>query len=298
MRMEHLNTITTKTQLSLKIRLMLPDDIHHGMKLSAAEAWNQTENDWRILVDDAENICLLAEADGKVIGTTTAINYENREAWIGMVLVDKDYRGLGVSKSLLSAIFEKLSGYPSVKLDATPAGQLVYQKFGFKDEYTIGRMVNPSLSNLPLMEIDADIEPIQLQDMDEIISLDKTVFGTERTKLIRALVQNHPDKAWMLKRKKKVVGFVLGRDGSRFFQIGPLVASNINDAKYLLAKAMQPLTNQSIVVDVLFDKPELIEWLNNYGFTTQRHFIRMFKERNPFPGETDKLYLISGPEFG
>src|SRR5438067_11925052 len=88
-------------KLSLDIRLMKPDDVRHGMRLSTAEGWNQTEKDWELLIENPDNICLLAEANGKVIGTSTAINYANEETWIGMVLVDKEYRGLGVSKAML-----------------------------------------------------------------------------------------------------------------------------------------------------------------------------------------------------
>src|SRR5947209_16115471 len=100
-----------KKNLSLSIRAMQLDDVHHGMRLSTAEGWNQTEKDWKLLIENPDNFCLLAEANGKVIGTTTAINYANEETWIGMVLVDKEYRGLGVSKALLTDIFEKVAHY-------------------------------------------------------------------------------------------------------------------------------------------------------------------------------------------
>ena len=83
-------------------------DIVSAMKLSNAEGWNQTEKDWRLFVENTENVCMVAECNNKIIGTTTAINYSNQFAWIGMVLVDKEYRGQGVSKALLTNIFKKL----------------------------------------------------------------------------------------------------------------------------------------------------------------------------------------------
>jgi GNAT superfamily N-acetyltransferase len=302
MTMEGLNALQTDVKtvksLSLNIRPMQPADVSVAMRLSTAEGWNQTEKDWRLFIEDPANVCLLAEADGKVIGTTTAINYANEEAWIGMVLVDKEYRGLGVSKSLLSPIFNKLTSFQSIKLDATPAGQKVYQKFGFKDEYFIARMVNPSLNNPPVIDGDVSAEPIQAKHMDEIIAFDEAVFGVNRRPLIEFLINEHPAKSWLLKRDNRIVGFVLGRNGSRYNQIGPLVALTTMDAKLLLAKAMEPLRRQSIVVDVLYEKEELVAWLNELGFVQQRHFIRMYKEENPFPGATGKLHLICGPEFG
>src|ERR1700712_5262450 len=130
------------------IRNMEPGDVEGAMRLSDAAGWNQTEKDWGLLIENAENVCLLAESGDKVIGTTTAINYSNEVAWIGMVLVDKDYRGQGISKSLLTNIFKKLEDFKSIKLDATPDGQAVYKKLGFIDEYLIIRLTNRSMGNL------------------------------------------------------------------------------------------------------------------------------------------------------
>ena len=114
-------------QTAFTVRNMQPGDIESAMKLSTAEGWNQTEKDWKLLVDNPGNVCLVAEHSKKTIGTTTAINYSNQLAWIGMVLVDKEYRGQGVSKLLLTTIFSKLELF-SIKLDATPAGQQVLRR--------------------------------------------------------------------------------------------------------------------------------------------------------------------------
>jgi hypothetical protein len=268
------------------------------MKLSTAEGWNQTESDWKLLIENSENVCLAAESGKKVIGTTTVINYSNEVAWIGMVLVDKEYRGLGVSKSLLTAIFGKVEFCQSVKLDATPAGQLIYKEFGFKDEYSIDRLVNPSIKDLPIVEYDTLAEPIQLKHIPEIVALDEIVFGANRRQLIEFLIKQHPLKGWLLKRDKRIVGFALGRDGNKYHHIGPLVAVTTIDAKILILNSLKSLDNQPVVVDILSDKEELINWLNSIGFVKQRHFIRMYKDENKFPGLTDKQYLICGPEFG
>lgn len=273
-------------------------DIGSAMKLSNAEGWNQTEKDWKLFIEKPENVCMVAECGNKVIGTTTAINYSNQVAWIGMVLVDKEYRGQGVSKLLLADIFKKLEFCKSIKLDATPAGQQVYKKFDFKDEYLIARMTNLSMKNLPSHN-DNDIpEPIQLKHLPEIIALDEIVFGANRTQLIKSLVREYPGKAWLVKRNNRITSFVLGRDGNKYHHIGPVVASNTTDAKILITKALKKLTNQPIVVDVLCDKKDLLNWLNSIGFIEQRHFIRMYKKENTLPGITGNQYLICGPEFG
>jgi GNAT superfamily N-acetyltransferase len=280
------------------IRSMQLKDVEYAMKLSGAEGWNQTEKDWKLFIEGPQNICILAECNKKIIGTTTAINYSNQIAWIGMVLVAKEYRGQGVSRSLLTTILKKLEPVKSIKLDATPEGQRVYKKFDFKDEYLITRMITPSMKNLSFDGDDILPEPIQSKHIEEIIALDELVFGANRNQLIESLIKEYPYKAWLLKRNNSVAGFALGRKGNKYHHIGPVFASNINDVKILIKRALKALTNQPAVVDVLSEKEDLINWLNSIGFITQRHFVRMYKKENPFPGIIGKQYLICGPEFG
>lgn len=280
------------------VRPMQPGDIVYAMKLSNAEGWNQTEKDWKLLIENPQNVCLLAECNKKIIGTTTAMNYANQIAWIGMVLVAKESRGQGVSKLLVTNVLEKLESFASIKLDATPAGRQVYEKFDFKDEYLIIRLVTGSMKNLSSDDDTTFVESIRLEDIEEIIALDEQVFGTNRGPLIKSLVKQYPHKAWLLKRNNSIAGFALGREGNRYHQVGPVSGSTIDDVKMLIRKALKELINQPVVIDVLFEKENLINWLSSIGFTRQRHFVRMYKKENLFPGIANKQYVICGPEFG
>ena len=280
------------------VRPMQPGDIVYAMKLSNAEGWNQTENDWKLLIESPQNVCLVAEYNKKIIGTTTAMNYANQIAWIGMVLVAKESRGQGISKLLLTNILKKLESFESIKLDATPAGKQVYQKFDFKDEYLITRVVTGSMTNLSFEDDTTLAESIRLKDIEEIVALDEHVFGTNRRQLIESLINRYPHKAWLLKRNNSIAGFALGRDGNKYHQVGPVCGSTINDVKMLIRRALKELIYQPVVIDVLSEKEDLISWLHSIGFTMQRHFVRMYKKENLFPGIVNKQYLICGPEFG
>src|SRR5437773_12488603 len=105
------------------IRPMQLSDIVHAMKLSNTEGWNQTEKDWKLIIESPQNVCMLAECNRKIIGTTTAMNYSNQIAWIGMVLVAKEYRGQGESKSLRTNTSKQLESFQPINLDATAEGQ-------------------------------------------------------------------------------------------------------------------------------------------------------------------------------
>jgi predicted GNAT family N-acyltransferase len=282
-----------------KLRQMQTGDIGDAMKLSTAEGWNQTQKDWQLFIENRENVCLVAEWDKKVIATTTAINYSNRIAWIAMVLVDKEYRGRGVSKILLEAILDKLHHCESIKLDATPAGQQVYRKFGFLDEYRVARMTNMTMKALPLEEHQASLpQSIRPSDVTGVVAFDEIIFGANRNAVIQFLTEKYPDKALMLKEDNKITGIALGRSGNRYHHIGPVLSSNTFNAKILISEALKTLIGQPVVVDVMVDKQELVEWLQSIGFINQREFIRMYRGHNAFPGVIEKQFLICGPEFG
>ena len=208
------------------LRSLQQTDIEAAMKLSTDAGWNQTEKDWKFLIINPQNICLAAECNQKIIATTTAINYANQVAWISMVLVDKAYRGRGLSKLLLTTIFKKLAWFTSIKLDATSEGRPVYKKLDFKDEYVIVRMVNISMKEIvPEEDNNACLpEPAQPKHLQDIVALDEDSFGVSRSSLIKFLVNEHAGMSWLLKQNNRITGFVTGRDGRNYHQVGPVVA--------------------------------------------------------------------------
>jgi len=283
---------------SFMIRSMLLNDLDQAIRLSYSEGWNQTDKDWKLLLENPLNICLVAEQNTKVAGTATAICYSGKIAWIGMVLVDNSLRGQGVGKMLLTNIIDKLKHIESIKLDATPAGLPLYQKMGFTEEYKVFRMTNTSLNNFSYKEIGKEPEQVCYKNLSEITKLDERIFGAERSYLLQTIFQNYPEKAFFLNLTNKIDGYIFGRDGVKFNYIGPVYAFSDNSARILISKALKSLNNQPVALDIFQDKEDLIKWLESIGFEKQRHFTRMYLKSNTYSGLVQNQYLISGPEFG
>lgn len=283
---------------AFKIRPMITDDLNQAISLSGIEGWNQTEKDWKLLLENPLNTCLVAEHNNKVIGTATALNHSGKVAWIGMVLVDQHYRGHGVGKLLLSNIIGALKDIGSVKLDATPAGLPLYKKLGFIEEYLIYRMINPSLQGFyrhPSGNEPLSTNPVRFSDIKK---LDERIFGTARPYLLEYLFNNYPAIAFSLYKNKKLDGYMFGRDGVRFNYIGPVTAFSDDSARILITKALELFDNKPVALDIPGDKEDIIRWLESLGFVKHRHFIRMYLKSNSYNGLIEYQYLISGPEFG
>src|SRR6266853_292860 len=127
--------------MQTEVRLLRESDIPAALRLKELAQWNQTENDWLRLLRLEPSGCFCATMDGDVVATTTTTTYGHELAWIGMVLVDPKLRQLGIATKLMQVAIDYLSkaGVSTVKLDATPAGRLVYEKLGFKNESLIER---------------------------------------------------------------------------------------------------------------------------------------------------------------
>jgi hypothetical protein len=215
-----------------------------------------------------------------------------------MVLVDKSLRGMGAGKMLLEEIINRVKHVESVKLDATPAGEPLYRKLGFIEEYKIFRMTCYALNYSADMVSLKELVTINQDNFSEVLILDKSIFGADRGYLLKNLVIENPGRAFSIKKDIHPEGYIFGRAGSRFNYIGPLGAMKQDSARHLISKALESLNGQAIALDIPEDKADLIRWLEATGFVKQRHFVRMYLAVNPYPGMVNHQYLISGPEFG
>ena len=84
------------------LRKLTASDTAAALDLSTEAGWNQTENDWRRLLDLSPEGCLAIEVAGEVVATATIVAYERRLAWIGMVLTRKTYLRCGFAKRLMN----------------------------------------------------------------------------------------------------------------------------------------------------------------------------------------------------
>lgn len=288
----------THTTDPVAIRNMELSDTEDLMRIKNAEGWNQTEIDWALLIQYRASVNLVAVLDEQIVGTVCAINYANTVAWIGMMLVNKEFRGRGISKLLLREAINKLDRCASIKLDATPAGKPVYLKLGFKDETILYRMAHPSVPKIALGRDSDNAVQVLPDDLPEVIEYDKAVFGADRSELIKILYKNYPELAFLIRENNKITGFCLGRRGERYTQIGPVFAESTEVAQTLIQSVSEYLSGQAVVVDIHANKPSLKAWLEGQGFVSQRPFDRMYLNQNPHPGIIENQYLISGPELG
>lgn len=280
----------------LCIRPLVATDIPECMRLKAVAGWNQTEFEWQFALQTNPAGCFAAVHNGRLVGTATTVTFEQRVAWIGMVLVDPALRGLGIGRRLMKACIESAAGCPSIKLDATPMGRPLYLKLGFQDEYALHRFVLPDA--MPPTVAGVGAEPVTALDFAEIAAWDRQLFGADRRALLEAYWRNCPGLAFILRREGRLRAFAFARRGSFAHDLGPLVAETVADAQTVAAAALAALPGQSVIVDVPAVQGEFMAWLRQAGFTPQRQLTRMFLGGHESRGDPARQFAIAGPEFG
>lgn len=266
----------------MNVRALTQSDIPQAMKLKEAAGWNQTEADWRRLIELEPEGCFAVEEDGIVAATTTVVCYGTDLAWVGMVLTLPAYRRRGFAKALIEKAIEFTTarGVRCVKLDATDLGERLYRSAGFEEECEIERWVRPPGSAYAGKAGGYAPE----------YELDRRAFGADRGPLLRKLsplgAASAPGNA-----------YAMGRIGSEAAYFGPCVAKRMEGAN-MLARwfVVRQGEEHPIFWDLFPENREAISVAQQLGFKPQRKLIRM--TRGSLAWSRQLTYAIAGFELG
>ena len=270
---------------STQLRTLNAGDVQAAVELSSLAGWNQTAEDWRMLMDLAPDGCFAVEADGELAATTTIVCYGNRLAWIGMVLTRPEYRGLGFARQLLAHALDyaDIREVQTVKLDATEFGQPLYAKFGFLAEQTVERWVRPRQANSPCRGNYFGPGTFSSE-------LDSHAFGADRSTLLNRLARRSQVYA-------DFGSFLFARAGRNFRYLGPSITTSVETGRALFMRAMDQSSDDSWAWDVLARNQPATALALELGFLRQRILTRMFRGK-PLTGCDDMVYAIAGFELG
>jgi GNAT superfamily N-acetyltransferase len=260
------------------------DDIPSAARLSAQAGWNQTEEDWRTLLELSPEGCLAIEADGQLAATTTLLCYGRRLAWIGMVLTKAEYQRRGFARMLLAHALELADkmGIATIKLDATDQGQPLYERLGFRSEQETERWSRPgeTAATLPVGRTSVE-EPWQ--------ELDSLVFGADRSQLLARLAQlNSP--------RSISQSYLFSRLGRVSAYLGPCISENPGTARRMVEECLQN-TRSGWSWDLFPRNQDAVALARDLGFSPKRHLVRMARGKELREME-NAIYAIAGFELG
>jgi len=307
------------------IRPLAFEDLDDALRLSTVVGWNQRLDDWRMLlrlapagafaalldtrdVSDGSDISDIS--DISIVGTAIGIDY-GAFAWIAMMIVDPVYRGRGVGRSLLEAAIDAVPANLPIRLDATPLGRPLYQRYGFEDEAALSRHV---IDHARLAEArvarrrPASFAVQRLTDADLaiVVEQDREAFGGRRGAVLGWALHGAAQYAYAVRSDNTDRGpihYCLGRQGRLFDQIGPVVAGDDDIAHGLVSAALAATGNRGVAIDAFDSRSAFAAALRGDGFLVERPLVRMCRPtdsgacRSASGQGNIREFAILGPEF-
>ncbi len=281
---------------TLSVRPLTDADIPLGMRLKASVNWNQTEADWRRVRQLDPLNSFVGQVDGEDLGTVTGVAFGSI-GWIGLMLVDERARGQGLGKLLMQTALDSLTerGVVSIRLDATPLGQPLYEKLGFTADFALSRWSGvPAEKQSPLDGVSRLKLSMQL---DQLAALDHQATATDRRALLAALLREQPPLAHVIETDGQLRATLLSRRGANATQVGPCTAIDADRGAPLLRFALAQLVGQAVYVDIPDANEPARSIAAEYGLTVQRPLLRM--TRGPRIAERpEMIWAAFGPEKG
>jgi GNAT superfamily N-acetyltransferase len=281
--------------MAIDFRLLRESDLPAASRLKSLAQWNQSDNDWRRLLELEPDGCFCATSEDRVVATTTTTTYGKDLAWIGMVLVDPEYRRRGIATELMKIALDYLNSLEvrTIKLDATPAGLPVYERLGFKQESLVERWEG-------IASVNTNLLPSAQRELGtQIYEFDREGFGTDRSKLIDLLSRDScVAPQYVSDDAGRLSGYGLAREGSVASYLGPVVAKDERSAKLVCDGILGQLMNQRVYVDLNTNFAGGRRMLSECGFAKQRDLVRMTYGDETKAGSNSFIVAIAGPEVG
>ena len=143
---------------------------------------------------------------------------------LGLVIVSPEEQGRGLGKRLVRRCLDE-AGDRALTLLATDEGRSLYERHGF-------RVTESSQRHQGVLDgarlASPRTRPARHGDHDELISLDATVIGADRSAILRHLFE--VGQTTLLMDDDRIAGYVVTRAFGRGSVVGPIVASSERDA--------------------------------------------------------------------
>lgn len=274
------------------IRPMVADDVAAATELSGEQQWPHRDEDWALFLSLGEG--LVAELDGKLVGTTIGWRFGATMATIGLVIVSPETQGRGIGRKLMEAMIAQL-GNRTILLNATDDGLPLYRKLGFVETGTVFQHQG-MVPDVPLADLlpGDRVRPAGKADTD-LAALYSAASGMDREALFRALAVD--SRTVVLSRNNAPAGFAMLRRFGRGWTVSPVVAPDADGAKALILHWLAVKQGSFCRIDVPAESG-LGPWLDGLGLPCVGSVRTMVRGPAPVPTSEARVFALAAQALG
>ncbi|WP_409271646.1 GNAT family N-acetyltransferase [Neobacillus sp. SCS-31] len=272
-------------------------DIPGLIALSASVGWDYDQYEIATVMSSGK-IFGHKNGKGEIVSSSAIIPYDNKLASIGMVIVNKEHRGLGLGKDATQKCIDSVSPDCSIMLIATEEGKPLYEKIGFRTVGHVHKFLCDSyLTPESLKPNSVTIENYNENDFIEILNLDKAAFGDKRSNFLHYRINQSKQCLVAKDTKGNIVGYGLSILGPENLLLGPIVAPDFQTAALLLDWLVIEHTGK-LRIDVPSGNKDFMFFLEQCGFKNVAKPPIMMLNSVSLPARNSNLFGIAAQIFG
>ncbi len=273
--------------MTITIRNLADDDLEEVDALlnAAFQSSISRLQDLRFYCQIEPHGWFVASQESGLVGMVGAVNY-GAFAHVGLMAVHPKAQRQGIGFALMQFLLAQLEQQvPIVWLDASEMGRPLYHQLGFiaYDETVTYQRRN----NLTKDTRIPNIQAITVQELDEVVQWDRDIFGANRRKVLQALLDIFPQRAFL---QRDADGQLTGYLFAQKNRIGPWVMLQNCHAEELLQAALALPYEGMFSVVVPAVNQEAVELIQCYGFERVRSNQHMGRHTENIPGKRQKIY--------
>lgn len=243
--------------MDMTIRNLTQSEVRQLVQWADNEGWNPGVDDASLFWNLDSEGYLGIEVENQMIGGGAIIKHNPMFGFMGLFIVDPEFRGKGLGTNLWFArrdrLLDRLDQNGTIGLDGVDAMVAFYEKGGFK-QYTRHRRFElttpPAASSIP-----AEVHDLKELEFKEVQKLDRQCFPGDRTGYLKSWIHNAGHISLGITDGTTVTGFGVMRPCQTGWKIGPLFADDIFIADRLFLEFCQRAKSSPIYLDIPDNNP-------------------------------------------
>ena len=248
----------------------------------------------------------LFSSNNQLIASLSAVRYSKDYAFLGIYIVDPNFREQGVGERLAKTVLSELNSCSLMGLNGVRQQVGSYQrKYGFRPFYNNFRFSGIFKSKMyNILEPEDKIKIIGRENLNinQLIDFDANVFSFVRESFLRNWIEMPESYLLAAVEDEKICGYGVVSKCVNGYKIAPFFAKNEKVAKALYDGFYSRFEDKLIQVDIPETNSSAIKLATQLGLYKTLETKRMYKGRSKLIHEQNlnnaHVYSLSSLEIG
>ncbi len=280
--------------MNAEIRVMDEEGVGKALEWADSEGWQPGLGDHVPLFAADPRGYFHSVVDGRTVATISVVRGSESFAFVGLYIVDPEFRGQGFGKSLWDQALSGFEGF-TLGLDAVPEQIETYASDGFVAAYGNARYSGDA-RDLPDPEGSVEIEPASRVPFDQLTAFDAAHFFSPRPEFLRPWIEGEGRNAVVAVDQGQIIGFAASRPTTVGHRLGPVFADRAATARELILHLSTDLPGP-VALDLFLPNEPAVDLAESLGMNRSFATTRMYRGSPPeLP--LDRIFGITSLELG